>query len=105
MKNTRILCLSGSLRKSSYNTALIKAISKLAPDEIDIVVFTEMGGLPLFNPDREEENISEVERLRSEIKEADGLIIASPEYAHGISSVLKNALDWLVSEETFPSMP
>ncbi len=105
MKNTRILCLSGSLRRSSYNTTLIKAISKLAPDEIDIVVFTEMGGLPLCNPDREEENISEVERLRNEIKEADGLIIASPEYAHGISSVLKNALDWLVSEETFPSMP
>jgi NAD(P)H-dependent FMN reductase len=105
MNNIRILCLSGSLRKASYNTALINAIRKLAPNGIDIAIFEGMGNLPLFNPDRETDHIPSVDELRNEIKRADGLLIASPEYAHGISAVLKNALDWLVSGNEFPEIP
>ncbi len=105
MKSVRILCLSGSLRKVSYNTAVLQALSTLAPRGMDVVLFPAMGELPLFNPDRDEAPISSVDALRHEIDMADGLIIASPEYAHGISGVMKNALDWLVSGEAFPSMP
>ena len=61
--------------------------------------------IPLFNPDREQENISAVKGLKSHLSDADGLIIASPEYAHGISGVMKNALDWLVSGEEFVNLP
>ena len=105
MRNLRILALSGSLRKASYNTALINAVSKLAPSGVDVVVYKGLGYLPLFNPDREQESIPEIIRLREELRKADGLLIASPEYAHGITGVLKNALDWLVSGEEFVNMP
>jgi len=105
VNNIRILALSGSLRRKSYNTALIKAVAQLAPSDIEVVVFDEMGLLPLFNPDREGEDIEAVIKLQNELNKSDGLIISSPEYAHGISSVLKNALDWLVSGEEFPYIP
>jgi len=105
MNKTRILALSGSLRKASYNSALINAASYLTPADIEIIVFKEMANIPLFNPDSELENISAVTLLRQEISKADGLLISSPEYAHGISGVMKNTLDWLVSGEEFPYIP
>jgi len=105
MENIRILALSGSLRKKSYNSALIKAVAKLAPNGIKIVIFDEMDTLPLFNPDRESENINVIRKLKNELKKSNGLLISSPEYAHGISGVLKNALDWLVSGDEFPHIP
>jgi len=105
MKNIRLLALSGSLRKKSYNTALIKAVIQLAPEGIEIVFFDEMELIPLFNPDREDENIGVIKKLQKELHKSDGLLISSPEYAHGISGVLKNALDWLVSGEDFPDIP
>lgn len=105
MKSVRILCLSGSLRKNSYNSALIKAIRALAPSDLEVAIFEGMGQLPLFNPDLEGQVLPTVDGLRKEVKESDGLLIASPEYAHGISGVLKNALDWLVSGDEFPCMP
>ena len=104
MENLKLLALSGSLRKSSYNTAAIQALKILAPDHAKITI-GNIGDLPLFNPDREGEYIPALKQLRSALKKSDGLIIASPEYAHGISGPLKNALDWLVSGEEFPYLP
>ncbi len=75
---------------------------RLAPAGVSLRM-AALGGLPLFNPDQE--GHIEVAALVQAIAEADGVLIASPEYAHGISSVLKNALDWLVSDQTFPEMP
>lgn len=105
MKNIRILCLSGSLRKASYNTALVNAVRELAPPDIEVTIFDDMGLMPLFNPDLEGASLPVVDELQNELKKSDGLMIASPEYAHGISGVLKNALDWLVSGEEFPYIP
>ncbi len=105
MERINILALSGSLRKTSYNTAAIKALRKLAPDHVTVVVYSGIGELPLFNPDRETEIIPAINQLQSALAHSDGLIIASPEYAHGISGVLKNALDWLVSDEAFVYKP
>lgn len=104
MKPLRLLALSGSLREYSYNSAAIYALKMLAPENIEI----ELGSiaeLPLFNPDRESETIPAVARLKTLIKAASGLIIASPEYAHGVSGPMKNALDWLVSGDEFPDKP
>ncbi len=100
----KILALSGSLRRISYNTAAIVALKKLAGKEVEITIGS-IANLPLFDSDREEENIPPLKNLKNLLKESSGLIISSPEYAHGISGPLKNALDWLVSGSEFPEIP
>ena len=104
MESLKILALSGSLRKHSYNSAAINALKIMAPSNVEIVV-GEIGDLPLFNPDRENESIPPLENLKKNLNESSGLILATPEYAHGISGPLKNALDWLVSGVEFPHKP
>lgn len=105
MERIKIVALSGSLRQASYNTAAVTALKELAPENVDIVIYKEIGELPLFNPDMEGRAIPAFDDLRYTLAESQGLIIASPEYAHGISGVLKNALDWLVSGEEFVNKP
>jgi len=105
MTKIRILAISGSLREFSYNSALIKAAALLAPDGMEVIVFDDLKHIPLFNPDRENDSHQAVNKLKTEVSQSDGLLISSPEYAHGISGVLKNALDWLVSGEEFPDIP
>ncbi|SBS26282.1 FMN-dependent NADPH-azoreductase [Marinomonas spartinae] len=100
----KILALSGSLRECSYNTAALKALGELSPDDV-IVEIGEIKALPLFNPDLDEAQIPALQRLKAQLTQASGLIIASPEYAHGISGPMKNALDWLVSGVEFPYKP
>ncbi len=104
MERLKLLALSGSLRKASYNTAAIEALKILAAEHIDITI-GEIGHLPLFNPDLDDGNIPALEQLKSSLSDSAGLIIATPEYAHGISGPLKNALDWLVSGFEFPDKP
>ena len=100
----RLLALSGSLRKASYNKAAIDTLQQLALDQVHIAI-GNISELPLFNPDREEEKFPVLHILKQQLKSSSGLIISSPEYAHGISGPLKNALDWLVSGFEFPDMP
>lgn len=100
-----ILALSGSLRAASLNSALLRAFARLAPAEISIRQFDGMAHLPLFNPDLEQTHLPAVEALRDAIRSADVLLIASPEYAHGITGVMKNALDWMLSCEVFVNKP
>lgn len=104
MNLINILALSGSLRAASYNTAVIKALQRLTPPHVHITL-GDIGGLPLFNPDREGEHIPTLAMLNAQLRKSHGLIIASPEYAHGISGVMKNALDWLVGGVDFPNKP
>ena len=99
------LAISGSLRAASLNSALLRATARLAPPGITVQLFQGLGELPIFNPDIEDTDPLSVAILRSQIIAADALIIASPEYAHGITGVLKNALDWLVSSEAFINKP
>jgi len=100
-----ILALSGSLRSRSVNTALLRAAARLAPPTMSITVFDGLGRLPLFNPDDEVRAPDAVARLRRRVAVADALIIASPEYAHGVTGTIKNALDWLVAFEPFVHKP
>jgi chromate reductase len=101
----KILALSGSLRAASLNSALLRVFARLAPANIGIQQFDGMAHLPLFNPDLEALHLQPVAALREAIRAADVLLIASPEYAHGITGVLKNALDWMVSCEVLVSKP
>ena len=101
----KVLALSGSLRAASVNTALLRATARLAPSGIDVRFCAEIAALPLFNPDLEPRVPAPVAALRDAVGAADALIIASPEYAHGVTGVIKNALDWLVSFEPFAHKP
>ena len=95
----KILAISGSLRAASINSAFCRAAARLAPASMRVSVFAGLGDLPLFNPDLEPSPPPAVQDFRSAVREASALVVASPEYAHGISGVMKNALDWLVSFE------
>jgi NAD(P)H-dependent FMN reductase len=92
---TRIVGISGSLRRSSYNTALLRAAQALVPEGVWLEI-VPIAGIPLYDGDREQaEGLpAEVSRLKDAIAGADGLLIATPEYNNGIPGVLKNAIDW-----------
>jgi NAD(P)H-dependent FMN reductase len=92
----RLLAISGSLRAASSNTTLLRAAASLAPDGVVIELYDGLGDLPHFNPDLEDAPIPAVLDFRARLREADGLLISSPEYAHGVPGVMKNALDWVV---------
>ncbi|HEY7935323.1 MAG TPA: NAD(P)H-dependent oxidoreductase [Solirubrobacteraceae bacterium] len=90
----RILGLSGSLRRDSHNTRLLRAAGTLLPEDAELVLFDELGAIPPFNEDQEESQPFAVVALKAAIGRADGLLIATPEYNSSIPGVLKNAIDW-----------
>ena len=100
-----ILAISGSLRASSINTLFLNALSQIAPDGMEISLYQGLGSLPLFNPDLEGNEPVAVQKYRAGLQTADGIIIASPEYAHGITGSIKNALDWVVTSGEFVYKP
>ncbi len=77
----------------------------MAPEGVEVTVYGGLGDLPHFNPDLEAAEPAAVTEFRALVRQADGLLISSPEYAHGVPGVMKNALDWLVSGEEFIHMP
>ena len=93
---TRIIGLSGSLRRQSFNTGLLRAAAELAPEGVTIAVHTPEG-IPLYNGDAETaEGIPPVAAaLKDAIAAADGLLLVTPEYNNGIPGVFKNTIDWL----------
>ncbi len=93
-----ILAISGSLRRESSHAVLLRAVQRLAPASMAIVISDDVGRLPHFNPDLDGgQPPPAVAEFRSRMARVDGVIISSPEYAHGVPGSLKNALDWLVS--------
>jgi chromate reductase len=94
---SRIVAISGSLRAGSSNTELLRAASLLAPRGMLVELYDGIDRLPFFNPDLDGDEVPPaVESFRAELRTAHGLLISSPEYAHGVPGVMKNALDWLV---------
>ena len=92
-----ILALSGSLRAGSANIRLLEAVKLLAPAGASVTIRGPLDDLPHFNPDIEEAGLPPVAAaLRAAVGSCDALLISSPEYAHGVPGVMKNALDWLV---------
>ena len=106
MGKIKILAISGSTRKDSLNLNLIKAIASLASTNFAINIFEGLSELPHFNPDLDNENVPEqVTSFRRQIREADGVLICTPEYAIGVPGTLKNAIDWTVSSMEFSKKP
>ena len=105
MTTFTLLTLSGSLRTASLNTAMLEMAARCAPANLLVCRYDRLGQLPLFNPDLEAEEPAAVRQLRTAIAQADAVLIASPEYAHGVSGVMKNALDWMVSNSVLVDKP
>ncbi|KPH07869.1 NAD(P)H-dependent oxidoreductase [Rhizobium acidisoli] len=102
----KILAISGSARRNSTNTAMLRAVSAVAPSDIDIAIFDGVGALPVFSPDLEGAALpAAVRDFIAAIARSDGVIIASPEYVRSIPGGLKNAIDWLVSGEKIVHKP
>jgi chromate reductase len=94
MTQLRLLGLSGSLRRASNSTAVLRGLQDALAPKARLDIFS-LHGLPLYNEDEDGEHAPEsVRALRSAIETTDGVIMVSPEYNHGMSGVLKNSLDW-----------
>ncbi len=92
MKQKKIAVIVGSLRKDSYNRKMAKALVKLAPEHLKLEIF-EIGGLPHYNEDLENDPPAAWAELRERIKSVDGILFITPEYNRSVPGVLKNAID------------
>jgi chromate reductase len=92
----KLLAITGALRKDSWNTQLLRAVKELAPPEMAIEIVT-LHGVPLYDGDEEDKHgvPASVKALQDKVREADGVIIATPEYNFSVPGVLKNGLDWM----------
>lgn len=106
MKN--ILAICGSLRAKSANLSIIENVAALSADSLNISIYQGLAALPAFNPDLDTDDSvppAEVADLRSRIKEADGVLICTPEYVFGVPGALKNAIEWTVSSGELMNKP
>jgi chromate reductase, NAD(P)H dehydrogenase (quinone) len=102
----RVLAISGSLRRVSSNSALVRAALQLASGTAAMSIYRGLAELPAFNPDLDGEDVPEaVVAFRALLQACDAVLISSPEYAHGVPGVLKNALDWVVGSGELVDKP
>jgi chromate reductase len=93
-RTVRVLGFAGSLRRGSFNRALLRAAAELAPEDVRVEVF-DLDGIPLYNMDVEQQGLPEaVVAFKRAVREADAVLIATPEHNWSFPGVLKNALDW-----------
>ncbi len=91
----KVLGISGSLRRESHNSALLRAAAERLPAGVELVPFERLGEIPAYDEDVELDGVPEsVADLREAIRDADAVLVATPEYNHSIPGQLKNALDW-----------
>ncbi len=99
----KILAVSGSLRPNSSNNIILEAIRKMAPADVDFIIYTGLGNLPQFDdPEQVPVTVSE---WRKQLQDADAVLICTPEYAFGVPGSLKNALDWTVGSGELVNKP
>jgi chromate reductase len=92
----KVLGISGSLRRDSYNTALLRAAAERLPAGVELVEYERLREIPPYDADIEDEGVpAAVEELRAAVRDADAVLISTPEYNHSIPGQLKNALDWV----------
>ena len=95
-----ILLVSGSLRRMSTNTAVLRTAARMAPEGVACLLYDQVAALPAFNPDEDRSPLHpEVQRLRAAIHRADAMIFSTPEYAGALPGSLKNLLDWTIGDD------
>jgi chromate reductase len=92
-EDLKILGMAGSLRKGSYNRGVLRAAQELAPAGSSIEIF-DIGDLPGFDQDKEQDPPAKVVELKNKVREADAILFVTPEYNYSVPGVLKNAIDW-----------
>ena len=101
-----ILAISGSLQTAGTITTFVRALVALAPEGMDCTLYGGLADLPHFSPDRDSDSPpASVAALRGLLRDADGVLICTPEYAFGMPGSLKNAFDWIVSSGEFVNKP
>ncbi len=101
-----ILAISGSLSAGGTIMTLVRAIAALAPDAMTVTLYDGLGDLPHFSPDRDGDTPpAAVAHLRGLLREADGVLVCTPEYAYSMPGALKNAFEWTVSSGEFVGKP
>ncbi|MBC7851701.1 MAG: NAD(P)H-dependent oxidoreductase [Chitinophagaceae bacterium] len=101
-----VLAICGSTKKTSSNLNLIKAIAQLASPDAVVNIYSTIDLIPPFNPDNDlEPALPQVANFRTQIRNADAVLICTPEYAMGVPGMLKNAIDWTVSSAEFYHKP
>lgn len=106
MKKKNVVAICGSTRSKSINHSLIKAIADLSAAQLTITTYDTISLLPHFNTEDDNEHVGNaVIDFREKLTQAAGIIICTPEYAHGVPGTLKNAIDWTVSSSQFPGKP
>jgi chromate reductase len=102
MREFRILGISGSLRKQSYNSAALRVAVELAPNDVEIRL-ADISAIPLYNEDIRQQGMpTSVDILADQIATADAVLIATPEYNYSIPGVLKNTIDWVSKADPQP---
>jgi NAD(P)H-dependent FMN reductase len=101
----RILAISGSLRRGSTNTRILEEARRCAPFGVEVELFGGIAELPAFNPDLEALPQPAVAAWRAALRDAQAVLVSSPEYAHGVPGALKNALDWVVGSGELVEKP
>lgn len=89
----KVLGFAGSLRQGSYNKALLRSAADLVSDDMQLEIF-DLEDIPPFNQDIEQNMPDKVKEFKTKIREADAILIATPEYNFSVPGVLKNAIDW-----------
>jgi chromate reductase len=109
MSVVKVLAVSGSLRKASFNTCTLRAAAELAPEGVEVTLYEGLREIPPYDDDLRTGSgyPPHVAAFRAAIRDADALVIASPEYNFSISGVLKNAIDWAsrVPDQPFDGKP
>jgi len=100
----RVLLVAGSLQRKSANRALLELLAEMR-DDVTFVTALPLGEVPYYDSDLESAPPAAVTRWRDQLRTADAIVIASPEYGHGMSGVLKNALDWIVRSGELQEKP
>lgn len=102
----KVIALCGSLSSRSVNLQVIEDIRRMAKGKFNVAIYNDLGQLPHFNPDIDnDEPPKRVRRFRKKLREADGVLVCTPEYAMGVPGALKNAFDWLVSSMELTNKP
>jgi chromate reductase, NAD(P)H dehydrogenase (quinone) len=100
-----LLAIPGSLREASSHRTLLRAAAALAPEDVTVRLSDHLATLPHFNPDLDAAPPAAVAGWRAAVGGAGGLLLSTPEYAHGLPGTLKNGLDWLVSDPALLHKP
>jgi NAD(P)H-dependent FMN reductase len=99
-RKVKLLLISGSLRTSSTNTAVLRTAAAVAPAGVESRLYDELARIPAFNPDDDRAPLPpEIERLRRAIHYCDGVVFSTPEYAGALPGSLKNLLDWTIGDD------